>query len=145
MHAKQGPCSQQAISRTKTRTLTGAAVFVAVAIVIAFAHAEPQTQAPSMDKPYLMPEANRPPDKNTQMLMHEQQQKKQNYEAANLERKKQIADDAARLLQLATELKAEVDKTNKDTLSLNVIKKADTIERLAKGVKEKMKLTIGGS
>ena len=48
----------------------------------------------------------------------------------------------ARLLQLATELKAEVDKTNKETLSLNIIRKADTIEKLAHDVKEKMKLTV---
>ena len=65
--------------------------------------------------------------------------------AANTERKKQIADDSARLLKLATDLKAEVDKTNKDTLSLSVIHKADEIEKLAHNVKEKMKLTVGGS
>lgn len=132
-------------SRTWLRTFSGAVVFVAIAIVMMFGHAAPAPQAPSMDKPYLMPQANRLPDKNEQMQMHEQQDKKRNYEAVNAARKKQIAEDAARLLQLATELKAEVDKTNKDTLSLNVIRKADTIERLAKGVKEKMKLTIGGS
>jgi len=46
-----------------------------------------------------------------------------------------------RLLKLATDLKAEVDKTTKDTLSLNVIRKADEIERLAHNVKGKMTLT----
>jgi hypothetical protein len=61
-------------------------------------------------------------------------------DAANLERRRQIADDSARLLKLATDLKAEVDKTTKDTLSLGVIRKADEIERLAHDVKEKMKL-----
>ena len=38
-----------------------------------------------------------------------------------------------------------MDKTDKDTISIDVIRKADTIERLAKGVKEKMKLTVGAS
>jgi hypothetical protein len=38
-----------------------------------------------------------------------------------------------------------VDKTNKDMLSLNVIRKADEIEKLAHSVKEKMKLTVGGT
>jgi len=38
-----------------------------------------------------------------------------------------------------------VDKTTKDTLSLAVIRKADEIERLAHGVKEKMKLTVGAN
>jgi hypothetical protein len=42
---------------------------------------------------------------------------------------------------MAVELKAEVDKTNKDTLSLSVIRKADAIEKLAKTVKDKMKQT----
>ena len=91
------------------------------------------------------PAPNRFPDAVQQMQMNEQQAKQQSFEAANAERKKQIAEDSAKLLKLATELKAEVDKTTKDTLSLTVIRKADEIEKLAHGVKEKMKLTIGGS
>jgi len=96
-------------------------------------------------KPIILPEANRPPDANAQMAMREQQAKKQNFDAANIERKRQIADDSAKLLKLATDLKAEVDKTSKDTLSLGVIRKADEIERLAHNVKEKMKLTMGAN
>ncbi len=64
-----------------------------------------------------------------------------NFDAVNAERRRQIADDSARLLKLANDLKVEVDKTTKDTLSLGVIRKADEIERLARDVKEKMKLT----
>jgi hypothetical protein len=90
----------------------------------------------------LVPEANRPPDKNDQMRMNEQQEKKVSFDAANQERKKQMDDDTAKLLKLAMELKAEVDKSNKDTLSLGVIRKADDIERLAHSVQVKMKLTI---
>jgi len=85
------------------------------------------------------------PDANAQMRMREESAKQQNFEAANAERKKQIADDTAKLLKLATDLKAEVDKTNKDTLSLGVIRKADEIEKLAHIVKEKMKLTVGSN
>jgi hypothetical protein len=84
------------------------------------------------------------PDANAQSDINGQQSQQQSFEAANAARKKQIADDSAKLLKLATELKTEVDKTNKDTLSLNVIRKADEIERLAHDVKEKMKLTVGG-
>ena len=69
----------------------------------------------------------------------------QTVDSANGQRKRQIADEGAQLLKLATDLKAEVDKTTKDTLSLAVIRKADEIERLAHNVKEKMKLTVGGS
>ena len=79
------------------------------------------------------------------MEMREQQSKTQNFAAANAERKKQIADDSTKLLKLATDLKAAVDKASKDTLSLEVIRKADDIERLAHSVKEKMKLSVGGS
>lgn len=46
---------------------------------------------------------------------------------------------------MAADLKVEVDKTNKDTLSLNVIRKADAIERLAKTVREKTKQGSGPS
>jgi hypothetical protein len=57
----------------------------------------------------------------------------------NLDRQKKLVDDTAKLLSLANELKTDVDKSSKDTLSLDVIKKADEIEKLARSVKEKMK------
>lgn len=104
-----------------------------------------QTQIQNPDRPLLMPDANRPPDKNEQMAMHDQQAKNKNVDAANMERKRQITDDSARLLKLASDLKAEVDKTSKDTLSLGVIRKAEEIEKLAHNVKEKMKLTMAGN
>lgn len=102
-------------------------------------------QTPNSGKSILLPAVNRPPDANAQMEMREQQNKKQSFEAANLERKKQINDDSARLLKLASDLKAEVDKTSKDTLSIGVIRKADEIEKLAHTVKEKMKLTMSAN
>lgn len=99
----------------------------------------------NVDKPYLSPEANRMPDANDQMKMRDKKDKQVSFEAANEERKKQLSDDSAKLLTLAMALKAEVDKTNKDMLSMNVIRKADEIEKLAHIVKEKMKLTVGGN
>ena len=83
------------------------------------------------------------PDANAQMEIHEKSAKQEKYEAANAERKKQIADESTKLLTMAIALKAEVDKTTKDTLSLNVIRKAEEIEKLAHSVKEKMKLSVG--
>jgi hypothetical protein len=58
---------------------------------------------------------------------------------ANLQRHTDLRKDTEKLLELATELKQEVDKSNENTLSLTVIKKAEQIEKLAKSVKEKMK------
>ena len=118
-----------------TRAVTAA---FALAAMMAAAQQAP-TRNPS--RSIINPAANPVPDKNQQMQMQEQNKSTANYAAVNTERQRQIADDAAQLLQLATELKKEVDKTNKDTLSVNVIRKADMIEKLAKGVKEKMKLT----
>ena len=57
----------------------------------------------------------------------------------NLARQATIKKDTDRLLQLATELKQYVDKTNENTLSLDVINKADEVEKLAKEVKNKMR------
>ncbi|HEY2861406.1 MAG TPA: hypothetical protein VGJ21_23550 [Terracidiphilus sp.] len=87
-----------------------------------------------------------PTDKNAQAQLDQQQQTKNaSYAAANLERKSQISDDAAKLVELATELKKRGGQTDKDTLSVNVIRKAEMIEKLAKGVKEKMKLAAGAT
>lgn len=58
---------------------------------------------------------------------------------ANQEREAQLKRDTERLFKLATELKDYVDKSNENTLSLDVVKKADEIEKLAHSVKEKMK------
>ena len=59
--------------------------------------------------------------------------------AINDERQKKLVEDTAKLLELANELKAAVDKSNKNTLSLDVVRKADAIEKLAHSVKEGMK------
>jgi hypothetical protein len=57
----------------------------------------------------------------------------------NNDRQKRLVADTDKLLVLATDLKAQVDKSTKDTLSVDVIKKADEIEKLAHSVKERMK------
>jgi hypothetical protein len=46
-----------------------------------------------------------------------------------------IRAQMAELLQLASELQSDVDKTNKDMLSLTVVRKADEIEKLARSMK----------
>ena len=103
----------------------------------------PYANALRTDKVDLPTPLNQLPDANAQMETHEKSGKQQKFEAANVERKKQITDDSTKLLTMAIALKAEVDKTTKDTLSLNVIRKADEIEKLAHSVKEKMKLAVG--
>jgi hypothetical protein len=50
-----------------------------------------------------------------------------------------LKTDTDKLLRLSVELKSYVDKSDENVLSLDVIKKADEIEKLAKSVKDKMK------
>lgn len=132
------------LGRAALRSVIVALGLLAVTTVLAVAQDAPPG---AILRPWEPPDAVSIPNKNDQMRMQQEQQerKQTNYAAANLERKKQIAADTAKLVELATELKDEVDKTDKDTLSLGVIKKAEMIEKLAKGVKEKMKLTVGAS
>lgn len=58
---------------------------------------------------------------------------------ASQERQAALKRDTDRLFKMATELKDYVDKTNENVLSLEVVKKAEEIEKLAHSVKEKMK------
>lgn len=50
-----------------------------------------------------------------------------------------LKSDTDKLLKLSVELKSYVDKSDENVLSLDVIKKAEEIEKLAKSVKDKMK------
>lgn len=50
-----------------------------------------------------------------------------------------LKSDTDKLLKLSNELKTYVDKSDEHVLSLDVIKKAEEIEKLAKSVKDKMK------
>jgi hypothetical protein len=58
---------------------------------------------------------------------------------ANLRRQADLKRDTEKLLKLSTELKDYVDKTNENVMSLDVIKKAEEIEKLAHSVKVKMR------
>jgi len=58
---------------------------------------------------------------------------------ATKERVAALRHDTDKLLRLSVELKESVDKSDENVLSLDVIKKAEEIEKLAKSVKEKMK------
>jgi hypothetical protein len=55
------------------------------------------------------------------------------------ERVAALRQDTDRLLKLSVELKSSVDKSDENVLSLDVIKKAEEIEKLARSVKDKMK------
>ena len=58
---------------------------------------------------------------------------------ANQSRQALLKSDTDKLLKLAVELKDSVDKSSENVLSLDVVKKAEEIEKLAHTVKDKMK------
>lgn len=55
------------------------------------------------------------------------------------ERQKRLAADTAKLLQLSAELKAEVDQSSKNQLSLDALHKAAAIEKLARDIESWLK------
>ena len=58
---------------------------------------------------------------------------------ASLERQAALKTDTDKLVKLAGELKEYVDKSSENVLSVDVLRKAEEIEKLAHSVKEKMK------
>jgi hypothetical protein len=72
-------------------------------------------------------------DEARDRLSHDMEKK------AAKERVAALKSDTDKLLKLSVELKSYVDKSDENVLSLDVIKKADEIEKLAKSVKDKMK------
>ena len=65
--------------------------------------------------------------------------KRQALKQQNLDRQKSLKKDTDQLLKLATQLKKYVDQTNENILSVEVIRKSEEIEKLARKVREKMK------
>jgi len=69
----------------------------------------------------------------------EERMERERQKHLNKDRFESLRRDTARLLQLSNELKQYVDKASENTLSLDVIRKAEEVEKLAKRVKEKMR------
>jgi hypothetical protein len=60
-------------------------------------------------------------------------------ETIRTSKQKLLDDQAQRLVTMANELKTAVDKTNKNILSLDVVRKAEEIESLAHKMKDQGK------
>ena len=109
------------------RSLT---VFILLLALGAFAQSRRQNPFP--------PDPTRP-DETRPADPAEARMERDRVKKMNEQRQDQIKHDTDELLKLATELKQQVDKTNEHLLSLDVVKKAEQIEKLAKSVKDKMK------
>ncbi|HEX4319624.1 MAG TPA: hypothetical protein VHZ52_01885 [Acidobacteriaceae bacterium] len=92
-----------------------------------------------------LPEAANPhPDSNRVLedSMRKQGNAKQ-FKVLNELRQKEMTTDTAKLVALAGDLKEALDKTgSKDTISMDSVRKAEQIEKLAQDVRKKMKATF---
>jgi ATP-dependent helicase/DNAse subunit B len=70
--------------------------------------------------------------------MH-QKMERDRVKALNKERQASLKKDMDKLYQLATELKQAVDKTDENMLSVQVVRKTEEIEKLAKNIRQKMR------
>jgi len=127
-----------------TCVIAGALIFAAVDRGQQAPTGQP-VAAGGTDRPASVPQANHSTAANQPIQTQDSTPKNLIGDAGGAARKKQFSDESARLLKLANELKVEVDKSDKDTLSIAVIKKADEIEKLAHSVREKMKLTVAAN
>jgi hypothetical protein len=106
-----------------------------VGLLVAVA-ASAQGRTPPVAPP---PPPNGVPTTNSDADPVQQRQAREMAKRANLQRQAALRADTDKLLKLAVELKDSVDKSNENVLSLEVLKKAEEIEKLAHSVKDKMK------
>lgn len=118
------------------------ALFILPLLAVAQSSGDPQPPEPQSTQQQ-PPRSRRTIDpqfgQQRQQTEDEVRLEKEQAKRANLDRQASLKRDTDRLLQLATELKQAVDKSNENTLSLSVVKKAEEIEKLAKSVRLKMK------
>lgn len=105
-------------------------VLVPVFAVGAWGQQQPESAGTQQRRPGSTAEA--PLDRATVEMQKRMAKERQKERFAELKK------DTDRLLELATQLKKSVDEANDQTLSLEVIRKAEQIEKLAKHVREKM-------
>ena len=97
------------------------------------------------DKVGLPTAINEPPDATMQIRLRQNRVARQNFDAANALRQRQIADETMKLLILARDLKSQLDKTGGQPLPATLLREAEVIEILARDVQQRMILVVGPS
>jgi hypothetical protein len=120
-----------AVQRAKT-----IAVIFALLLAVLQLSSGQQPPQPQIPQPPTQPSPFPQPDNGPGLPPEMQRQMEKR---ANEQRQADLKRDTDKLLKLSQELKDYVDKSNENVLSLDVIKKADEIEKLAHNVKVKMR------
>ena len=87
---------------------------------------------------HLPPSVRQGPTTSNIPVRTEEEIDRERAQKANAMLQEEIKRDTEKLFQLSTELKEYVDK-NQGVLSLDAVKKAEQIEKLARGLKSKIK------
>jgi hypothetical protein len=114
--------------------------FVGVAGVLALrpvlAACQPQGAHPTPQPPQPRPSPNTP-NANFPPGLQGPRPKEPDQKAIDRANQKELRDEVAKLYEMVTELKDQVERVDAtSTLSLSVVKKAQQIEKLAKQIKE---------
>jgi hypothetical protein len=112
-------------------------VFAVLALLIAPQSLSPTGQAPRLNQ--INPRSDSPFGEYGDPADAQRRLK-----ALNEERQKSLVADTAKLLKLARELDEEVARTDPADLTPDQLRKISDMEKLARSVKQKMSLAVGG-
>ena len=121
----------------------GRTLLLLLLVPVVHEQAQNSIQTPPHRDSLLLPEANRLPDKNDQLLMKQKGQRARSFDAVNALRRKQIGDDSVKLLILANDLKKKVDALGNQPVPAELLREAAVIELLARDVQTRMTVMVG--
>ncbi len=117
-----------------------ATILAIVLVSLPLSAAGPASQMPTLpDASHATPDAASDPQVRNDRSPLDQDMEHKMEKARREQRYRDLKRDAEKLLELATELKQYVDKSGENVLSLEVLKKADQMEKLARDLKNRMK------
>lgn len=131
----QEPPRPGKISQVRRFVRSSCAGAALCALLLALASPSASSQVEQQLPPSLAPRTNNSPDRDSSYRKMTERMAKER----NNERQKKIVADTAKLLAMAQKLNDEVSHSTKNELSVDVVKQAAEIEKLAKSIKEKMR------
>ncbi len=134
---RDDPAETSATRRISRSALIGGFILCLATGVAATQKGNPTMPPLSPSDQMKMQDGSPPKDKNDDPFLRSSAEKQA--KLRNEERQKRLVSDSDKLLALATQLHDDVSKTNKDILSVEVVRRAEEIEKLARSVKERMK------
>jgi hypothetical protein len=114
--------------------LTRCSRILALAVFAAVLSAQAPADTPELAEPKPLPGL----DSQQEGVLNRGQRKIQREAILKLEQKKNL-EDVARLLELTQSLKSELEKSNRNLLSVSSVRKAEQIEKLARSIRSRLK------